>query len=468
LAYPLLRKGFGSAVVVACFWGGCYTDPINMRPTVRIDAPLEPISWGVPVTYKATASDPDGDPLRPLQWVLQAAELGCPNDFDAPGNWPTTVWSEGKDLTLFSKDTKARFCVWVKAIDAYGAASVDARTGDPQDHSPVAVIELVDPPNAASFAAHTTFRLSAETSTDPDMVAGDSLTPTWTLLDPLPTPTAKLVECSAMSNPFVRCLTADVPGDYQVQLSVSDDSMMESIVERTLRVQPGQLPTAEIDLVSPTGSGPYPLGSELRVSGMHSTGAIGDDWQALEPPMGSTAVLGDCAVNQSMDARCFVADKAGSYRVTLKVHNETGDSAPVSATYVVAPDQPPCLDNTTPDLGVTMTSMTTFTVNVVSDDFDPIPAAPDMSTTTVQWFTKTANDSSFALAAKGFPNFSLTSFNLSFGDVVRVRLEIGDRDTDRSAKAFLACGDADTCSLPSLIHPDTCLQRVTWTVHILP
>jgi hypothetical protein len=466
LAYPLLRYRLGSAIVVACLWGGCYTDPINMSPIVRIDAPPDPIFRGESPTYKATASDPDSDSVT-LQWVLQTTPMGCPRGFDAPATWPTSGWSPGNELTLGSMETKARYCVWVKASDQYGAAAVDALTGDPQDHAPVAVLDLVAPPDAPSFPGRPMFILSAEKSTDAD---GDMMNFEWTL-KASPSQTASLVPCLGQTmNKAVRCLTADAAGDYQVQVSVSDASMKDSI-DKTLRVLPGQLPTAELDLVSPPGGGPYPLGSELRVSAAHSTG--GDptlvyDWAVLEPAPGSTAVLGDCGKNPSPDARCFVGEKPGSYRVTLKVHNETGDSAPVSATYVVAPDQPPCLDSTTPDITTPMTTMTTFTVGTVSDDLDPFPAVTGMSTTGMQWFVTQANGSSFAPAQKDpFPTFSLNPLAFSFGDVVRVRLEISDRDTERSAKAFLACGDADTCTLPSLIHPDTCFQRVTWTVRFL-
>jgi hypothetical protein len=39
----------------------------------------------------------------------------------------------------------------------------------------------------------------------------------------------------------------------------------------------------------------------------------------------------------------------------------------------------------------------------------------------------------------------------------------------RAEREFLACGDdAGVCTATSLIHPEACFQRVTWTVHILP
>ena len=449
----------GLAVAVACLSAGCYTGPINMRPSVRITTPLDPIFRGQALTYTATASDPDGDPVT-LQWVETAG--ACPSGFDQPSVWPTSGWTPGDRFVVQGKDTESPFCVWVEARDAFGATTVDACPGDPQDRAPVAVLELASPANMPSYTAPTMFRLSAEKSSDPD--PGDVIQFEWTL-KAAPSPTATLVSCGTPATDAVRCLTAVAAGDYQVELRVVDDSGKESIVEKTLHVLPGQLPAAALDLVSPLGSGPYPLGSTFQVSGTRSTGVdptvpLPYVWK-LESPPTSLAAPADCDGNGDLSVRCFVADVPGTYRVTLNVQNQTGQSPPVSATYIVATDQPPCLDQTTPDVATTVTTMTSFMVSGVSDDLDPYPG-----TASLQWFVSEAGGP-FVLREKDFPSFQLPQV-YSFGDVVRVRLEIGDRDTERGAKAFLACGDADVCTQPSLIHPGACFQRVTWTVRILP
>ena len=478
MAYPLLRNGSGFASAVVLLFAGCFTDPINMSPTVRIDAPLDPVSRkpldpifrGLqPVTYTATASDPDGDSVS-LQWE-RAAGACLSQDLDAQSSWPTSGWNPGKELDLLAADTTSTFCVWVKATDRFGASAVDARTGDPQDRAPVASLELVSPPNAPSFAftKDLVFRLSAEKSTDAD--PGDALQFLWTLKSS-PSQTSALAACPGNPSDAVRCLLADAAGDYQVEVRVTDDAMMDSIIDKTLHVLPGQLPVAAIDLVSPVGAGPFPLGSPFRISGAHSTGGdptLAFDWADLdlEAAMGSMASLGNCDSAGASDERCFTADVPGTYRVTLSVHNETGQSSPVSASFVVAPDQPPCLDHTTPDLTQPVTTAHDFVVDLVSDDLDPFPAAAMGMGAGMQWFLS-EDGGPFMPVEKDFPSFSFNPAAFSFGDVVRVRLEIHDRDTDRSAKEFLACGDADVCSAPSLIHPDACIQRVTWTVHILP
>jgi hypothetical protein len=474
LAYPLLRNWSGFASAVVFLFAGCFTDPINMSPTVRIDAPLDPIHRapldpiprGLPVTYTATVSDPDSDSVS-LQWE-RVAGAPCPQDFDAQPSWPTSGWNPGQELDLPAKDTTSNFCVWVKATDRYGASAVDARTGDPQDQAPVAVLELVAPPNGPSFPAGTMFTLSAEKSTDPDPGDTQHLSFSWTLKSS-PSQTAALLPCAGNVSDAVRCLAADAAGDYQVEVRVVDDapSTMDAIVDKTLHVLPGQLPVAAIDLVDPAGVGPYPLGHELRVSAAHSTGANTYTW-GLEPPAGS-ALTGTtaCDGDTSTQTQCFVADVPGTYRVKLTAHNETGDGQPVTASYVVAPDQPPCLDHTTPDLAQPVTTADDFVVDLVSDDLNPFPAAAMGMGAGMQWFLSEGSGP-FMPVEKDFPSFSFNPAAFSFGDVVRVRLEIQDRDTERSATEFLACGDADVCSAPSLIHPDACIQRVTWTVNILP
>jgi hypothetical protein len=455
----LLSHRLGFAIAVAALGAGCFTEPVNMSPSVRLHQdPPAPVFRGTPITYSATASDPDGDSYH-LEWTQ--TDGNCPDDFDLPSSWPTDKWRTDPNIQVTPQDT-APFCVWVKAVDRYGAAAVDASTTNPQDNAPVAMLVLTSPDNAPSFPARTHFVLSAQGSSDVDV--GDTLSFTWTLKSS-PSPTAMLIPCGGAPPGAIQCLDADAAGDYEVEVTVADDatpSQMSS-VEKTLRVLPGMLPVGAIDLIQPAGAGPYPLGNPMRVSAAHATGldAMSTRKWTLDAPKGSLLTeMGSCDGDATDETRCFVPDVPGDYHVTLVVHNDTGDSAPVVVSYSVAPDQPPCLARTTPDFTVPVTTMTTFNVDEIDDDRDPFPGAQDMN-----WLVS-VNGGDFVLMQKDFPSFPLGS-GFSFADVVRVRLEIRDRDTERSAKEFLAC-DKDVCSAPSLIHPDACIQRVTWTVHILP
>jgi hypothetical protein len=466
LAYPLLRNRLGSVVAVACLWAGCFTDPINMRPSVRIETPNQPTFRGEPVSYPVIASDPDGDALT-LTWARTPDD--CPADFDAPEMWPKGDWKQVTELDqkvpgvqLPAKDTLTPYCVWVVAKDRFGATSIDARSGEPLNRAPVVSLELVDSPaGAVSFPLHMLIQLSAANSRDPD---GDMLGFAWTLTPP-PSSMAQLATCKVgmLMEQTDRCLNPDVPGDYVVQVDVSDGQMGKTTVTKTLHVPPGPLGVPRIDLVSPAGPGPYALGSLFQVSGARSTGdgpdLPGVHWTGFETPPGSNATTTPC---NEATSQCFTADVPGTYRIGLTVSDEAGDSAPVWATYTVVPDQPPCIEHTTPDIAEPLTTASRFIVDTVFDDLDPYPSVANM-----QWFVSDGGGP-FMPVEKDFPSYTLNQAAFPFGDVVSVRLEIHDRDLARSAKAFLACGDNDVCTAANLLHPDTCFQRLTWKVHILP
>lgn len=453
MAYPLLRNRLGSAVAVAFVCAGCFTDPINMRPSVRIDTPTQATFRGEPIMYTATASDPDGDAVT-LRWAQVQGD--CP----APGAVAASDWQQVNVLKLQAKDTLKPYCALVWATDRYGAAAFDARPSNPTNRAPLVSLDVVMPTDPASYRPQTPFELSAANSRDPD---GDVLVFEWSLKTP-PSSKAVLEACKGPMMDTTRCLTPDAPGDYEVTVRATDPFMEATTASRTLHIQPGQLGVPQIDLVSPAGTGPYPIGSLFQVSGAHSTGdgpdLPGCNWTGFEPPPGSNAA--PTVPCNDPASQCFTADVPGTYRIGLSVHDDAGDSQPIWASYVVAPDQPPCIEHTTPDFGTPMTTATRFVVDSVFDDLDPYPSIANM-----QWFVADPYPNAPFRPVASFPSFTLNTGSYAFGDTVSVRLEISDRVTDRSAKAFLACGDKDVCTATNVLHPDTCFQRVTWKVRIL-
>jgi hypothetical protein len=444
-----------SAVAVALACAGCFTDPINMSPTVAID-PIDPPFRGDPITFTATTSDPDGD-TPTLDW--NRVDGPCPRAFHARSTWPTTPWHLGPDFAVSAQDTVGPFCVWARATDSAGAAVVDVRDVSPRNHPPVVKLTLDSPADAPSFQPHTMFILSAS-ATDAD---GDMLNFSWAIEDEPVGSTPTLDSCQSGSQ-TIQCLTIDQPGDYTVSVTVDDGQMDPVTVEKTLHVAPGALPVAVIDLESPEGLGPYPLGSVLRVSGARSSGGDPDltyMWK-LQAPHGSTLAFGDCE-GSGQDTQCVVASVPGNYSVGLVVKNSADESQQATANFMVAPDQPPCIESTSPDFGQSLTTADEFLVGSISDDLDGFPGNAIM-----QWF-EAVDDGPFALVQNGFARHPFDRAQYELGAVVHVRLEVRDRNTKRGDDEFLACGKtAPTCSMPSLIHPDTCLQRVTWTEHILP
>jgi hypothetical protein len=330
----------------------------------------------------------------------------------------------------------------------------------------------VSPPTASTYAPNTTFVLSAAGSSDVDPGDQARLSPTWTLRSP--SKTDALVPCPNEPSDLIRCLTATAVGDYVVQVAISDTpdagaSSPAPTATLPLFIRAGQPPTAEISLeaVSPPATGPFKLGSLFRVSSANSHRANGANdvtprWAELQPPPGSNQTLGECDFNPSPSVRCFTADVAGIYRVGLTVSDAAGDSPAVFAPFTVLDDQPACIVDTSPGFD-TPTSMTELTVETVDDDLDPYPPRAFM-----QWFVAGSGPTGveYPLALADYPNFVLDTEPYAFGEVVKVRVEIHDRDAARSRQGFLACGDADTCTLPNAFR-SPCFQRVTWTVRIL-
>ncbi|HVU51082.1 MAG TPA: hypothetical protein VHL80_10375 [Polyangia bacterium] len=463
------RLGFAIAVAASFFMGaGCFTDPVNMAPTVRIDTPTttdngmtvpaDPFFRGAQLTYTATAGDSDGDTVH-LAWQVETGKV-CPPGFDRPENWPKGTWVGEPQMVVRPQDTEAVFCVWVKADDGR-VASVDARTGVPLDHPPVAHLDLVAPAGPGPFAPKTQFTLSAAGSTDEDGGDAAGFTYSWALQSSLCS-TMGLVPCADHpSDDAFRCLTADTAGECQIEVTVTDPAGLPSTADTTLTIDRGTLPVAVIDLVSPTGLGPYKLGHQMRVSAAHATvGANPRYVWTLERPDGTKDTPPPCDGDSTGVTACFVPDVSGDYDVTLMVSDDAGTNTSAPVKLTVAPDQPPCLANTTPDFNLPETKPDMpdlpFAVNIVDDDLDPFPGVAD-----IDWLVS-VNQGDFVLVVPSWPTFSLNTRAYSPTDDVRVRVEIRDRDTMRSATEFATC-DADTCSLPNLFDA-TCVQRATWKV----
>ena len=460
----------GFVIALSYLLVGCYTDPINMRPTVSIDPQTAPVFRGEAFTVTATWHDLDGDGVSPY-WLQ--TDGACPPDFAAVSAWPpaTAEWTSEQSMTVDGDDPAPTFCVWVKVVDTHGAAGVDARTYQPTDHPPNALITLVAPTDETSFALHTQFQLSAASSTDADASDMSTLIFTWDVVSS-PDPKLDVTGCMAGNTCSFK---ADASGEYDVKLTVSDGTDMSSVV-RTLRVLPGAPPVALLEVTSPTTPGPYPLGTTFRVSAALSTG--GDAMNPIDPtwmPLnldgapGSKAQLTGCVDDpSSLEVQCFTADAPGTYAVQLTVSNDT-TSAPATLTVTVLPDQPPCLGILTPSAPpVSWNASTKLTFSAtVDDDLDAFP--PKVSADTAeqslfgvphfQWFLDDMDGTGFHPVWVDENTFPIPAGMFQTLDQARVRLEISDDDTERSAKEFAAC-TTDFCFTSA-----SCFQRTTWTVN---
>jgi hypothetical protein len=74
------------------------------------------------------------------------------------------------------------------------------------------------------------------------------------------------------------------------------------------------------------------------------------------------------------------------------------------------------------------------------------------------WFVGRNGEPLLPTGANGAA-FNLVGGTFKVGDVLRVRVQVSDRDLDRSRRQFAACPDDGPCAASS-----GCPQRVTWTV----
>jgi hypothetical protein len=197
---------------------GCFTGPINRPPSVSIDPLDTPALRKQSVMFHAQADDPDGDPFF-LKWAFASSDCTAgPPDPGVPSG------GDGKSYVVSGKNTDGPFCVWVTATDSHGATKSDSKSTDPQDQPPTAAIKIVSPDPAAITTAgifyplYSTVQLSPE-SMDPE---GDSLMPPILALDHAPPGSAAHLVACGPPNGSDECFVADVPGEYDVSLTVSD------------------------------------------------------------------------------------------------------------------------------------------------------------------------------------------------------------------------------------------------------
>jgi hypothetical protein len=308
---------------------------------------------------------------------------------------------------------------------------------------------------------------------DPD---GDPVTVSWTEL-----PTCPADPSSHDWTGELQALPATVPAAATLEPSfcvcgVVVDSHNASSADCKEFWPQNAAPQAHLAVVAPTGGDPYPLFSDIQLSGQDSFDLADEltySWALASKPPASLATDHPCAGDASHPSqRCFTADQPGSYTVSLTVTDVPGATDTASLTLRVAEDQPPCIRLSNPDYLVPLVLrnpdptnsnllVPDFEIVRVDDDGAPYPPRNHGSTR----FSWSVGHGDLPLVDQNhdFPRLTVAPNTFSAGERGRVRVEIHDINADSNRlidTTFSMCGDdkAQCGSAPG------CLQRVTWTV----
>lgn len=201
---------------------GCllYTKPINRPPTnVAISMPTG-TGRNTALVFAAIATDPDGDVLS-YEWAH--------DDGPCAATGPRAPLQTGGVTYTVTRAALGSFCVWLRVSDQHGASGeLASRETGIANAAPVPALTVQQPGGnvGEAFPLYSDFRLSAAASQDAD---GDPLTRTWSFMTFPDVSAAVLRPCApTVPTDLAACFHADVPGTYQVALTVSDGALSAS------------------------------------------------------------------------------------------------------------------------------------------------------------------------------------------------------------------------------------------------
>jgi len=167
---------------------------------------------GVQVSLTATATDPDGDTLQYL-WSIISAPTGS----------TATLANADRPVSTFTPDLEGSYTVQLVVSDGSNevtrTATIQATPGN------IAPTASITSPSVVALA--NTVQLDGSNSTDPN---NDTLSYRWTFLSRPASSQAYFNNANAAKPTF----TADLGGDYQVQLIVNDGEFDSAPVTATV------------------------------------------------------------------------------------------------------------------------------------------------------------------------------------------------------------------------------------------
>lgn len=271
----------------------------NQAPVILTDPPLVALV-DQPYLYQVLATDPEG---QQLTWTLPLGPTGM------------EITPEG----LLS---------WTPTQQELGEHAVTIRVADPLDAIDLQDYTLLVRTNVAPVAdagsdqaviVGSEVTLDGSGSADAD---SDPITLEWSFVE-LPDGSQAELDDAAVADPR---FTVDLPGEYILQLSVSDGFAVSVDTITVSTVNRAPVANAGWDRV-------IAVGATVDLDGALSFDPDGDTltyaWTLTARPQGSNATILDPNAAQTS----FVADLGGTYTVELVVHDGQTGSVPAQVTF---------------------------------------------------------------------------------------------------------------------------------------
>jgi RHS repeat-associated protein/uncharacterized repeat protein (TIGR01451 family) len=323
-------------------------------PPVANAGGAQTVLAGTSVTLNGSGStDVDGDPLT-FRWAITSK----------PANSTATLSDPTAVTPTFLADQLGTYVVQLIVNDGIADSVASTVTITTDDSAPVANAGL-----AQSVPLGAVVTLDGSGSSDAD---AQPLTYQWALLS---SPAGSL---AAVSNPTSvnPTFTADLAGDYVLQLIVSDGFL--SSAPNTVKISTiNSIPVANAGV-----SQQVAIGTTVQLDGSGSSDADRDPltyrWDITVRPTGSAAVVSDPAAVRPT----FVADLAGTYVAQLIVNDGKVGSTPATVMIVAGT---PVLELAAPPAVAGLPGQT-IALNFVATNtgvFDALQAVFSSGTTTV-------------------------------------------------------------------------------------